>query len=74
VSAGCSTSVLAGRSLAAQTPVTTQVPGHPTAVVGTADGRWAFASVSTGTGGEIAVIALDHEAPCGRWRTEAKIR
>jgi DNA-binding beta-propeller fold protein YncE len=32
-------------------------------VVGTADGRWAFASVSTDDGGEIAVIALGREAP-----------
>lgn len=39
------------------------VPGHPTAVVGTPDGRWALASLSTGTGGEIAVIALGREAP-----------
>jgi DNA-binding beta-propeller fold protein YncE len=39
------------------------VPGNPTAVVGTADGRWAFASVSTAPGGEIAVIALSREAP-----------
>jgi DNA-binding beta-propeller fold protein YncE len=39
------------------------VPGSPTAVVGTADGRWAFASVSTGVGGEIAVIALGREGP-----------
>lgn len=63
LSAGCSTTVVAGRLLAAQTPVTTPVPGHPTAVVGTADGRWAFASVSTGTEGEIAVIALGREVP-----------
>ncbi len=39
------------------------VPGRPTAVVGTADGRWVFTSVSTGTGGEIAVIALGREVP-----------
>lgn len=32
-------------------------------MVGAADGRWAFASVSTGIGGEIAVIALGREAP-----------
>jgi DNA-binding beta-propeller fold protein YncE len=55
--------VAAGRLLAAQRPVTMLVPGSPTAVVGTADGRWAFASVSTGTGGEIAVIALGREGP-----------
>jgi hypothetical protein len=63
LSAACSTSVTAGRLLAAQRPVTMPVPGSPTAVVGTADGRWAFASVSTGTGGEIAVIALGRGAP-----------
>jgi hypothetical protein len=39
------------------------VPGHPTAVLSTANGRWAFASVSTGTRGEIAVMTLDHGAP-----------
>ncbi|HUC21982.1 MAG TPA: YncE family protein [Streptosporangiaceae bacterium] len=38
-------------------------PGHPTAVVGTADGKWAFASISTGTGGEIAVISLGRQKP-----------
>jgi DNA-binding beta-propeller fold protein YncE len=38
--------------------VTAPVPGSPTAVVGTADGRWAFVSVSAGNGGEIAVMAL----------------
>jgi DNA-binding beta-propeller fold protein YncE len=43
--------------------VTLPVPGNPTAVVGTADGRWVFASLSTGVGGEIAVIALGREAP-----------
>ena len=53
LSVGCSASVVAGKLLAAQRPVTMPVPGRPTAVVGTADGRWAFASVSTGTGGEI---------------------
>jgi len=55
--------VAAGRLLAAQRPVTMLVPGRPTAVVGTADGRWAFASVSVGIGGEIAVIALGREGP-----------
>ncbi|MGO8894518.1 MAG: YncE family protein [Streptosporangiaceae bacterium] len=43
--------------------MTMPVPGRPTAVVGTADGRWVFTSVSTGTGGEIAVIALGREVP-----------
>ena len=32
-------------------------------MVGTADGRWAFASVSGELGGEIAVFALGHGAP-----------
>jgi DNA-binding beta-propeller fold protein YncE len=63
LSAGCSTSVAAGRPLAGRSPVTLPVPGSPTAVVGTADGRWAFASESTDVGGEIAVIALGREAP-----------
>lgn len=39
------------------------VPGDPTAIVGTSDGQWAFASVSTGITGNIAVIALGHDAP-----------
>lgn len=63
MNAGCSAAVAAGRLLAAPKPVTMPVPGHPTAVVGTPDGRWALASLSTGTGGEIAVIALGREAP-----------
>lgn len=47
-----------------QQPVSVRVPGHPTAVVGTADGRWAFASVTARPGGgQIAVIALGREAP-----------
>jgi DNA-binding beta-propeller fold protein YncE len=62
LSAGCSTSVAAGRLLAAPKPVTMRVPGNPTAVMGAADGRWAFASVSSGTIGEIAVIALGRDA------------
>jgi len=63
LSAGCSTSAAAGRRLAAPRPVTVPVPGNPTAVVGTADGRWAFASVSTGRGGEVAVLALGGSMP-----------
>jgi DNA-binding beta-propeller fold protein YncE len=43
--------------------VTVPVSGQPTAVVGTADGRWAFASVSIRNAGEIAVMALAREAP-----------
>jgi DNA-binding beta-propeller fold protein YncE len=41
-----------------------RVPGDPFAVVGTADGRWAFASIWTGNGGvEVAVISLSRQAP-----------
>ena len=53
----------AGAPSAATQPVTARVPGSPDAVVGTADGRWAFASVSGELGGEIAVFALGHGAP-----------
>ena len=53
----------AGTPSAATRPVTVRVPGSPDAVVGTADGRWAFASVSGELGGEIAVFALGHAAP-----------
>jgi DNA-binding beta-propeller fold protein YncE len=56
LTAGCSTQVAADGPLA-------RVPGSPDAVVGTADGRWAFASVSGELGGEIAVFALGHGAP-----------
>lgn len=63
LTAGCSTQVAASRLSAAIRPVTAPVPGSPFAVVGTADGRWAFASVSAGSGGEIAVMALDRGTP-----------
>ena len=63
LTAGCSTQVAAGAPSAATRPVTARVPGSPDAVVGTADGRWAFASVSGELGGEIAVFALGHGAP-----------
>ena len=43
--------------------MTAKVPGQPTAVVGTANGQWAFASVSTGTGGAVAVMALGRASP-----------
>ena len=62
-SVACSTSVAAGRLLAGPPPVTVPVSGQPTAVVGTADGRWAFASVSVRNAGEIAVMALTGKAP-----------
>jgi DNA-binding beta-propeller fold protein YncE len=68
LSAGCSTAVAAGNLLPAPRPVTVPVTGRPTAVVGTADGRWAFASVSAGgvsggIGGGIAAMALGRGAP-----------
>ncbi len=63
LSAACSTSVVDGRLLSARRPVTMPVPGKPTAVIGTADGKWAFASISTVTGGEIAVISLGNPTP-----------
>jgi 6-phosphogluconolactonase (cycloisomerase 2 family) len=65
---GCSTAVTASSVLATPRPVTVPVMGYPTAVVGTTDGRWAFASVtrgavSGGVGGGIAVLALGRGAP-----------
>jgi DNA-binding beta-propeller fold protein YncE len=69
LTAGCSTAVApTGRLMAEPRPVTVPVTGRPTAVVGTADGRWAFASVSAGgvsggVGGGIAVLALGGGAP-----------
>jgi DNA-binding beta-propeller fold protein YncE len=68
LSVGCSTAVVAGSLLPTPRPVIASVPGSPTAVVGTADGRWAFASLSTvsvpGTiHGAIAVLALGRKAP-----------
>jgi DNA-binding beta-propeller fold protein YncE len=68
LSAGCSTAVAAGSLLPTPRPVTAQVPGSPTAVVGTPDGRWAFASVTTlsapgRSGGGIAMMALGRRAP-----------
>lgn len=63
LSEGCSTSVAAAKPLSAGRPVTTPVPGQPTAVVGTADGKWAFASISTATARGVAVISLSHRTP-----------
>ena len=63
LTAGCSTQVAADGPPAATQPATVRVPGSPDAVVGTTDGRWAFASVSGELGGEIAVFALGHAAP-----------
>lgn len=62
MSSGCSTQVEAGRQLP-ERPATAVVPGQPTAVVGTATGRWAFASVSTSSGGAVAVMALGQTSP-----------
>jgi DNA-binding beta-propeller fold protein YncE len=39
-------------------PVTTAVPGYPFAVMAARGGRWAFASLSAGSGAQIAVLAL----------------
>jgi 6-phosphogluconolactonase (cycloisomerase 2 family) len=63
LTAACSAQVAAAGPSAAAQPVTARVPGSPDAVAGTADGRWAFASVSGELGGEIAVMALGHGAP-----------
>jgi DNA-binding beta-propeller fold protein YncE len=66
--AGCSTAVAARGVLPTPRPVTASVPGRPTAVVGTADGRWAFASLSAASvapdgGAAVAVLALGRGAP-----------
>jgi 6-phosphogluconolactonase (cycloisomerase 2 family) len=62
VTSGCSTRVAAARQLPGR-PATAAVPGPPTAVVGTANGRWAFASVSMPSGGAVAVLALGQSPP-----------
>ncbi len=61
--AGCSTRVVVGKPLASAAPVTTVVPGSPYAVVAARAGRWAFASLSTSGGGQIAVLAVGAGAP-----------
>jgi hypothetical protein len=38
-------------------------PGAPTAMVGTPDGRWAFALLSKDASGAIAVMAVTHGTP-----------
>jgi DNA-binding beta-propeller fold protein YncE len=68
LTASCSTAVAPGSVPATPRPATVPVMGHPTDMVGTADGRWAFASVtagavSGGVGGGIAVMALGRGAP-----------
>jgi DNA-binding beta-propeller fold protein YncE len=57
LSVGCSTAVTTGTLLAGIHPVTARVPGSPTAVIGTAGGRWVFASVTSGQTGAVAVFA-----------------
>lgn len=58
-SVSCSTQVAAGKVLSAVRPVTATVPDSPTAMVGTPDGRWAFASLANGdVSGAIAVLGL----------------
>ena len=58
LSVGCLTQVASGTLLPAPRPVTATVPGAPTAMVGTPDGRWAFASLSKDASGAIAVMAV----------------
>ena len=58
LSVGCLTQVASGTLLSAPRPVTATVPGAPTAMVGTPDGRWAFASLSKDASGAIAVMAV----------------
>jgi DNA-binding beta-propeller fold protein YncE len=64
LSLGCSKHVTAGKVVPAARSLTVPVSaGKPSAVVGTADGRWMFASLWTGRGGAVAVFALRHGAP-----------
>ena len=58
LSVGCSTQVASDKPLSAPRPVTATIPGAPTAMVGTPDGRWAFASLSKDARGAIAVMAV----------------
>jgi len=58
---GCSTQVTAGPALVASRAAQVSVPGDPTGVAASPDGRWAFAALSQGPdGGEprIAVLAV----------------
>ncbi len=50
--------VAPGRVRPAVRPVTVTVPEAPTAMVGTPDGRWAFASLSSQASGAIGVMAV----------------
>jgi DNA-binding beta-propeller fold protein YncE len=58
LSVGCSTQVASDKPLSAPRPITATVRGAPTAMVGTPDGRWAFASLSKDASGAIAVMAV----------------
>jgi hypothetical protein len=69
LTADCSTRVHTGSPLETG-PVAVPVSGHPTAFVGPADGRWAFASVTTFAGqdetdaaGAVDVLRLGGAAP-----------
>lgn len=62
LSAGCSTRVDTVQKRL-ERPISAAVPGYPTAVVGTTDGRWAFVSISTGNGGAVGVMALGQASP-----------
>jgi DNA-binding beta-propeller fold protein YncE len=58
---GCSTQVTAGSRLSAGRPAQISVPGDPTGVAASPDGRWAFAALSqNGNGGDprLAVLAI----------------
>jgi DNA-binding beta-propeller fold protein YncE len=55
---GCSTKVAPAKALSASVVRTASVPGRPTGAVATANGRWAFASLSTGGHGAIEVLSL----------------
>ncbi|MGH3204000.1 MAG: YncE family protein [Streptosporangiaceae bacterium] len=62
---GCSTQVAAGSRLSAGQPALVSVPGDPTGVAASPDGRWAFAALSqNGNGGEprLAVLAIRRAA------------
>lgn len=58
----CSTRVAAAKRLNEPSPRFVAVPGHPTAAVATANGRWAFASVNAGTVGALEVLRLIGDA------------
>ena len=58
---GCSTQVVTGPRLSAGQPALVSVPGDPTGVAASPDGRWAFAALSQdGDGGDprLAVLAI----------------